>query len=215
MYSSRKLEVATHCKTSMVNTLSWPLRCSFNLTFQCLFPYFSTQSWQPHSPISHHSHGLSYPLPAKPVKFGSMPAMCQVYGCYAFLLEREEQRKDIPSWASISASLLILNPPLHWPTLPLWLSRPHSPFTVYHKDKGRLVKWLKAWVLSQSRPELNFWSCILFFCKTRQSVSSLSVYLWNLDLLQIIWNKVFANKFPKYKKSLQFTLKFSFQRSAF
>ena len=104
----QKIKGSYSLKTSMVNTLSWPLRCSFNLTFQCLFPYFSTQSWQPHSPISHHSHGLSYPLPAEPVKFGSVPAMCQVYGCYAFLLEREEQRKDIPSWASISASLFIL-----------------------------------------------------------------------------------------------------------
>ena len=128
---------------------------------------------------------------------------------------REGRTKERHPFLSFHICLFIHTyPPLHWPTLPLWLSRPHSPFTTYHKDKGRLVKWLKAWVLSQSRPELNFWSCILFFCKTRQSVSSLSVYLWNRDLVQIIWNKVFANKFPKYNKSLKFTLKFSFQRSA-
>lgn len=201
--------------TSIVNTLSWPFEVHLQPYFPISVPIFLYE-------IVAASFSHFTPLSRRLLRPPRRACRIWMRACYVSRIwvscipaGEERTRKDIPSSDSISASLLVFILLCTGLPFQFWLSRPYLPFTIYHKDKASLLKWLKAWVLSQSRPEFNFWPCILFFWKTRQFVSSLSVYLWNRDSVQIIWNKVLANKFPKYNKSLKFTLKFSFQRSAF
>lgn len=80
--------------TSRVNTSHLgPLWYIPNLTFQSLFPDFSTQSMA--ASLFHFIPGITLMASLtspEPVKYGCVPAVGQVYECHAFLLQREEQR---------------------------------------------------------------------------------------------------------------------------